>query len=52
MDKAALVLLSKGYGLTAEQLDLLEKVLASLEKGERKVFLVQGESGSGKTLVQ
>jgi DUF2075 family protein len=51
LDKAALVLLSKGYGLTAEQSSLLENVLTSLEKGERRVFLVKGESGSGKTLV-
>ena len=51
LDKAALVLLSRGYGLTPEQSGLLENVLASLEKGERRVFLVRGESGSGKTLV-
>ncbi len=51
LDKAALVLLSRGYGLTPEQSGLLESVLISLEKGERRVFLVRGESGSGKTLV-
>lgn len=50
LDKAALVLLSRGYGLTAEQSGLLENVLGSLEKREKKVYLVKGESGSGKTL--
>jgi len=51
LDKAALALLSRGYGLTSEQSGLLENVLASLEKGEKRVFLVKGKSGSGKTLV-
>jgi DUF2075 family protein len=51
LEGAAKVLVDQGYGLSNEQLELAEKVLASLEKKEDKTFLVKGESGSGKTLV-
>ncbi|AWR96040.1 DNA/RNA helicase domain-containing protein [Acidianus brierleyi] len=45
------VLLSTGYGLTEEQMRVLKDVLDSLDKGERKNFIIQGESGSGKSLL-
>jgi len=51
LHKAASTLLSTGYGLTNEQTKILENVLVSLQNGERRVFLVRGESGSGKTLL-
>ena len=40
-----------GYGLTEDQLKVVEAVLGSLEKGEDKAYFVKGVSGSGKTLV-
>jgi DUF2075 family protein len=51
LHKAASTLLSTGYGLTSEQTKILENVLESLQKGEGRVLLVRGESGSGKTLL-
>jgi len=51
LNQAAKVLLSRGYGLTEEQMMLVEKVLDSLKNKENKVYFVRGESGSGKTLV-
>jgi hypothetical protein len=48
---AAKILLEEGYGLSGEQLQVVERVLISLERRERRSFLVKGISGSGKTLV-
>lgn len=48
---AAKILLEEGYGLSGEQLEVVERVLISLERRERRSFLVKGISGSGKTLV-
>ena len=51
LERAANVLLKRGYGLSAEQSDVVRQVKHSLENKERKIYLVKGESGSGKTLV-
>mgnify|MGYP001772502924 CR=1 FL=1 len=51
LNNASQVLLSRGYGLSEEQVKLVDDVLSALENGEEKTFLVRGESGSGKTLV-
>ena len=48
---AAKILLDEGYGLSSEQLEVVERVLGSLAKREKKTYLVRGVSGSGKTLV-
>ncbi len=45
------VLLGRGYGLTEEQTLLVNKIMEALKSNQDKTFLVQGESGSGKTLV-
>ena len=44
-------LVGEGYGLTEDQLILVEEVLDSLEHNEDKAYFVRGVSGSGKTLV-
>jgi len=44
-------LLQNGYGLTHDQMNIVKKVMDSLERNENKVYLVHGEVGSGKTLV-
>ncbi len=44
-------LLGGGYGLTEQQLLIVNRALEALENGEDKAFFVHGVSGSGKTLV-
>ncbi|BFH72886.1 hypothetical protein SJAV_08300 [Sulfurisphaera javensis] len=44
-------LYTNGYGLTQEQLLLIEDILDSVKKNIDKTYLVKGGSGSGKTLV-
>ena len=44
-------LLGGGYGLTEEQLIVVDNVLDSLKKGENEAYFIEGVSGSGKTLV-
>lgn len=51
VEGAAKTLATKGYGLSREQMLVVEQVLKAVESGERHSFLVRGESGSGKTLV-
>jgi len=51
-ERGYLALAGKGWGLSAEQLELVEEVLSKLKKGEEGVvYLVRGAPGSGKTLV-
>lgn len=40
-----------GFAMTEEQEILFARILDSIEKGEEKLFLVQGQAGSGKTLM-
>ncbi|MCE4628400.1 MAG: DUF2075 domain-containing protein [Desulfurococcales archaeon] len=51
VEKALGEMLSSGYGLAGDQAKLVAEVLKALESGERWAFLVEGASGSGKTLV-
>ncbi|MDG6923876.1 MAG: DUF2075 domain-containing protein [Nitrososphaerota archaeon] len=44
-------LAEKGYGLSNEQLDVVDQILADLESGNKVVYLVRGGPGSGKTLL-
>jgi|GEM_PF-5675272 len=44
-------LLSKGYGLTEDQMKVMNAVFKALEKGEKVNFLIRGASGSGKSLL-
>ncbi|MEM0120335.1 MAG: DNA/RNA helicase domain-containing protein [Thermoprotei archaeon] len=51
LNRAAKTLLVRGYGLTEEQMSVVEDVLRILDDDKRAKFLVRGECGSGKTLV-
>lgn len=51
MENASKTLLGRGYGLSENQALLVNEVLNALETGEKRTFLVKGNSGSGKTLV-
>lgn len=51
LKNAVEALLGGGYGLTEEQLMVIEDVLESLKEGGEKAYFVKGVSGSGKTLV-
>ncbi|MDW7973355.1 MAG: DUF2075 domain-containing protein [Thermodesulfovibrio sp.] len=42
-------LASIGYSPTKEQMEILEEVMESFEKGEKKCFIIKGGPGSGKT---
>jgi len=44
-------LLSKGYGLTEDQMKVMNAVFEALKKGEKVNFLIRGASGSGKSLL-
>ncbi|AGJ62777.1 DNA/RNA helicase domain-containing protein [Saccharolobus islandicus] len=44
-------LLSKGYGLTEDQMKVMNAVFEALEKKEKANFLIRGASGSGKSLL-
>ncbi len=44
-------LVGGGYGLTENQLEIVDHVLDALDKGEDRAFIVKGVSGSGKTIV-
>ena len=47
----ARALLKEGFGLSEEQMKILNRVMEVLEKGEKRNFLIRGGSGSGKTLL-
>ncbi len=47
--KSALV--SRGFGLSEDQMIISQKIQRSIARGEKKVYLVRGKMGSGKTLV-
>ena len=47
----AKVLLPYGYGLSERQAIILKEVMDALESGERRNFLIRGDSGSGKSLL-
>ncbi|MBP1356873.1 MAG: DUF2075 domain-containing protein [Sulfolobus sp.] len=49
--KDIMALATEGYGLSEEQALIISKVMDALKKGEKKAFLIRGESGSGKTLL-
>lgn len=51
MSNASRTLLGRGYGLTESQALLVHEVMQALERNEDRTFLVNGNSGSGKTLV-
>ena len=51
VDKALKEMLSSGYGLAGVQAEIVVEALDALRSGERRAFLVEGASGSGKTLV-
>ncbi len=51
LQDAVKTLLGGGYGLTEEQLRIVERVLETIENNEDKAFFIKGVSGSGKTLV-
>lgn len=51
LKNAAKALLDEGYGLSSEQIHVVETVIEALKNGEKRVLIVNGESGSGKTLV-
>jgi uncharacterized protein len=44
-------LAEKGYGLSNEQLDVVDQIVDDLEAGNKIVYLVRGGPGSGKTLL-
>ncbi|HOL87552.1 MAG TPA: DUF2075 domain-containing protein [Defluviitoga tunisiensis] len=51
-DQSYLALAENGWGLSSEQLELIEEIISDLESDkENIVYLVQGAPGSGKTLV-
>jgi DUF2075 family protein len=50
-ERATLVLAEAGIGLTEEQENIVEEVLASARREEHVVFSIRGGPGSGKTLV-
>ncbi len=52
LENTSEVLLGRGYGLTEEQILIVEDVLSAVKNKEckDKTFIVNGQSGSGKTL--
>ena len=44
-------LLGGGYGLTEEQMRVIDDILNAVESGKDKAFFIKGVSGSGKTLM-
>ncbi len=44
-------LAADGYGLSAEQLVIVDQIIEELEAGKKSTYLVKGGPGSGKTLV-
>ena len=44
-------LVASGYGLSEEQMLILKNIERSIKNSERRVFLIRGKMGSGKTLV-
>lgn len=51
LKNAAVAIANSGTGLTEEQQFIVEDVLGALTRGERKIYLVKGGPGSGKSLV-
>ena len=44
-------LVSKGFGLSEEQMIIMQSIKRSIQQGQKKVYLINGKVGSGKTLV-
>jgi len=40
-----------GFGLTENQKDIVSKIMESMKNNEKKVFLISGKPGSGKSLL-
>jgi DUF2075 family protein/DNA replication protein DnaC len=51
LKKASYTLLSSGFGLSEDQALIISEVLSALKNNERKIFIIKGESGSGKSLL-
>lgn len=51
MENAANAFLNAGFGLSTEQIFVLSDIMKSLKNGDKKIFLVSGGMGSGKTLL-
>jgi DUF2075 family protein len=49
--RASEVLASSGWGLSKDQLQVCDEILAAIEQRERAVFCVSGGPGSGKSLL-
>lgn len=45
------LLAERGYGLSIEQLSLVDEIINDLRDGKQATYIVQGAPGSGKTLV-
>jgi len=50
-DASHFVLAQDGFGLSNEQLNLIEEINSYVDKKEKVTFLIQGAPGSGKTLL-
>ncbi len=44
-------LVAKGFGLSEDQMIIMQTIKKSIQYGKRKVYLINGKVGSGKTLV-
>lgn len=51
IERASEVLASCGWGLSKDQLQVCDEIIASVRQGERAVFCVSGGPGSGKSLL-
>ncbi|SJK84809.1 NERD domain protein [Cuniculiplasma divulgatum] len=51
MENVSRKFLNAGFGLSEEQAIIVEKIMNSLRKGERKKYFISGGMGSGKTLM-
>lgn len=51
MEDPTKALVGSGYGLSEEQMRIKQRVLNAIKSKEKKIFLVNGKMGSGKTLL-